>query len=154
MNVSLKVHLTQEGYDEIQEELDALLAKQPDAVDRVTKAREYGDLSENSEYHAAREDLSFVQGRVDELEDLLARAVLIKNIKKNGIVDLGCKVTVKVGRKELTYSLVGEFEADPLKKKISVESPLGKALVGRKINEKVEFEAPVGKILYTIMKIH
>ena len=154
MNIPLKVHLTQEGYDEIRSELDTFLAKQPDAVERVTKAREYGDLSENSEYHAAREDLSFIQGRIEELEDILARSVIITNPAKNGIVDLGCKVTVQADGKELTYILVGEFEADPMKQKISVESPLGKALIGKRVKEQVEFEAPVGKIIYTINKIH
>jgi transcription elongation factor GreA len=154
MNMPLKVHLTQEGYDEIKAELDVLQLKHPAAVERVTKAREHGDLSENSEYHAAREDLSFIQGRIEELEDILARSIIIKNSKKNGQVDLGCKVTLLSSGKELTYTVVGEFEADPLKQKISADSPLGKALLGRKVNDEVEYEAPVGKIIYTIKKIH
>lgn len=154
MNASLKVHLTSEGYQELQGELEKLQEKYPKAVDRVTKAREYGDLSENSEYHAAREDLSFIMGRMNELEDLLARAEVINGVKKNGHVDLGCKVTLHANDKEMTFTIVGEYEADPTKQKISATSPLGKALMGRKPNEQIEYEAPVGKIIYTIKKVH
>jgi transcription elongation factor GreA len=153
-NGSMKVHLTQEGYDEIQQELDVMKAKHPDAVDRVTKAREHGDLSENSEYHAAREDLSFIMGRIEELEELLARAEIVKPSNKNSSVDFGSKVTVSANSNEVTYAIVGEYEADPTKKKISHDSPLGQSLMGKKIGEQVEFEAPVGKVIYTIKKIH
>ena len=154
INGNNKVHLTQEGYDELSSELTKVKDKEPAAIDRVTKAREHGDLSENSEYHAAREDLALVQGRIDELEDLLARAIIIKNPAKNGTVDLGCKVTVTINNKEITYVLVGEYEADPQKQKISHDSPLGQALIGKKVGEKAEFEAPVGTVVYTIKKIH
>lgn len=154
MNTNNKVHLTREGLDEIKAELAKLKLKEPDAVDRVTKAREFGDLTENSEYQAAREDLSLIQGRIDELEDLIARAVIIANKTGKSKVDIGCTVTVDHRGKELTYVVVGEFEADPLKQKISHDSPLGKALLGKKVGEKVEFEAPVGKVTYTVKKIH
>jgi transcription elongation factor GreA len=153
-NGNNKIHLTKEGYDDLKVELTKLQDKEPAAIDRVTKAREHGDLSENSEYHAAREDLSMIQGRIDELEDLLARSIIIKNPSKNGIVDLGCKVTVASKGSTVTYTLVGEFEADPMEKKISHDSPLGQALMGKKVGEKAEFEAPVGKVIYTIKKIH
>src|SRR4030042_5532105 len=93
-NGNNKVHLTAEGYDELQAELKKLSAKEPQAVDRVTKAREFGDLSENSEYHAAREDLALIQGRIEELEELLARASVIKSPSTRSVVDLGCRVTV------------------------------------------------------------
>jgi transcription elongation factor GreA len=155
MKINNKVHLTQEGYDELQAELAKLKDKEPQAVARVSKAREFGDLSENSEYHAAREDLAMVQGRVEELEDLLARSVILDKKKKNGTVGLGCKVTVKNHEElEITYEVVGEYEADPGKYKISADSPLGRALLGKKVGEHAEFEAPIGKILYTINKIH
>jgi transcription elongation factor GreA len=154
MNLANKVLLTREGYEELKNELSALQDKLPAAVERVAKAREYGDLSENSEYHAAREDLAFIQGRVEELEEVVARAKVIEEVKANGVVDLGCKVTVHANGTEVTYVLVGEYEADPTKKKISIDSPLGQALVGKKVNEEVEFEAPVGKVVYTIKKIH
>lgn len=154
MNDNLKVHLTREGVAELQAELDKLKAKEPKAVERVTKAREFGDLSENSEYHASREDLAMIQGRIDELEDLLARAVVIKNSGSASSVKLGSTVTVYNSDHEATYVVVGEYEADPISKKISHDSPLGKALLGRKIGETVEYEAPVGKIIYTIKHIN
>jgi transcription elongation factor GreA len=153
VNGNPKVHLTQEGFDELKVELERLQAKEPQAVDRVTKAREFGDLSENSEYHAAREDLALIQGRLDELEDLLARATVIKNAAKKGVVDLGCKVTVTHDGNETTFVLVGDYEADPQKRKISHDSPLGQALIGKKVGETAEFVAPVGKVVYTIKKI-
>ena len=152
-NGNNKVHLTAEGYSELQAELQKFKAKEPQAVDRVTKAREFGDLSENSEYHAAREDLAMVQGRIEELEELLARASVIKNPPKRLVVDLGCKVTVTHDNSETTFILVGDYEADPQKRKISHDSPLGQALIGKKVGEKVEFEAPVGKVIYTIKRI-
>lgn len=154
MNFASKVLLTPEGFEELKNELSVLEAKLPAAIERVAKAREYGDLSENSEYHAAREDLAFIQGRVEELEEVIARAKVIEEVKVNGVVDLGCKVTVRANGTEVTYVLVGEYEANPTKKKISIDSPLGQALVGKKVNEEVEFEAPVGKVVYTIKKIH
>lgn len=150
----VRVHLTQEGYSEIEAEIQKLKTKEPAAVDRVTKAREFGDLTENSEYHAAREDLAMIQGRLEELESLLARAVIIKKTRSNGSVALGSKVTVRANGADITYILVGEYEADPGKKRISTDSPLGKALMGRKVKEKVEFEAPVGKVIYTIKSIN
>lgn len=154
MNAPVKVHLTQQGFDDLQQELAALEDKHPAAVTRVTLAREMGDLSENSEYHAARDDLEMMVGRMEEIKDLLNRAVIVKKPAKANVVDLGCKVTVSLKGKEMTYEMVGEYEADPTQKKISLDSPLGKALVGRKVKDTVEFEAPVGKVLYTIKKIH
>lgn len=150
-----RVHLTQEGFDEIKAELAKLEEKLPTAIKRVTRAREHGDLSENSEYQAAREDLSFMQGRIEELEELLNRAKVIKNGVSKGKVSLGSKVTVSTGKgKTVTFMIVGEYEADPTEKKISHDSPLGRALLGKKPQEKVEFEAPVGKVVYTVEKVH
>ena len=154
VNNVIKVHLTQQGFEELQSELDLLKSKEPAAVDRITKAREFGDLTENSEYHAAREDLALIQGRIDELEDLLARSKIINTTASNGTVELGCQVTVAHDGMHTTFVIVGEYEADPMKKKISHDSPLGRALLGRKVGEKVEFEAPVGKVIYTVKKIH
>lgn len=146
--------MTQSGLDELKEELAKLKDKEPKAIDRVAKAREFGDLSENSEYHAAREDLAFIQGRLEEVEDMIARVQVISgNGKKNGHVDIGCHVTIHSGDMEQTFTIVGDFEADPIKKKISHDSPLGKALMGKKVGESVEFEAPVGKVEYTIKQI-
>ena len=149
-----KVSLTKQGYSELAEELRVLKEeKLPKAINRVAEARAHGDLSENSEYHSAREDLAFVEGRTDELETLVALAQIVKKTRKS-FVDLGSKVTVKANGSNHTYDIVGEYEADPLKKKISHSSPLGKALSGKKVGEEVEFDAPVGKVIYMIEKIH
>ena len=149
----LKVHLTKQGLDELQEEFKKLKDKEPTAVERVTKAREFGDLSENSEYHAAREDLALIQGRIDELEDLLARVEVIKPTSKDHTVKLGSTVTVYNEKLEMTYVVVGEYEADPTNRKISHDSPLGQALIGKRIGDTVEYEAPVGKIIYKIKHV-
>ena len=147
-------YLTKDGLKELKDELKVLLEeKRPRLIGRVAEARNHGDLSENSEYTAAREDLAFVEGRVDELEELIAKAKLIK-ISKSGAVALGSRVTVKINGDSHTYEVVGEWEADPMEKKISHTSPLGKALLGKKKGEKVEVEAPPGIVKYHIEKIH
>jgi transcription elongation factor GreA len=147
-------HLTQEGHQELTAELNDLKTnKLPDAIERVKAAREHGDLSENSEYHAAREDHSMIEGRIDELEELLARAKIVPKTT-NKSVSLGNKVTVSAKDKKHTYHIVGKYEADPANKKISDESPLGRALIGKKVGQEVAYEAPVGKIIYKILQIH
>ena len=149
-----KIQFTQSGLDEIKAELDELkTTKLTAAIERVARARDFGDLAENAEYHAGKEELSFIEGRIEELEGLVLRAKVVGRNHKNGSIDIGCKVTVTVGGKEHTYEIVGEWEADPLKKKISHTSPLGQALVGKKKGENVEFEAPAGKVIYKIKKI-
>jgi len=150
-----KIQFTPAGLAQIQTELAELNgAKLTVAIERVARARDFGDLSENAEYHAAKEELSFIEGRIEELEGIILRAEVVESKSKNGAIDIGCKVTVTVGGKEHTYEIVGEWEADPLKKKISHTSPLGQALVGKKMGENVEFEAPAGKVVYQIKKIH
>lgn len=149
------VHLTKEGREEIVVELAELKEeKLPKAIERVARARDFGDLAENAEYHNAREDLAFIEGRVEELEAIIARAKLITAKKgKNGHVKLGSTVTVHGNGIKQTFSVVGEWEADPGNKKISHQSPLGQALVGKKVGEQVEIDAPAGKILYKILNI-
>jgi len=148
-------HLTSQGLKELKTELKELVdEKRPRLIKRVTVARNHGDLSENSEYTAAREDLAFVEGRIEELEELITKAKLIKTKKTKDEVKLGCKVTVKVNGKKQTFELVGEWEADPLEQKISHTSPLGKALLGKKKGDKVKIEAPAGKVTYRVQKIH
>jgi transcription elongation factor GreA len=150
-----KIYLTQEGYQNIKEELDTLKNKtRPNVVERLALARQQGDLSENSEYTSARDDLAFIDGRMEELEDILKNAVVVEEKKgPKGEVCLGCKVTVKTNGNETVYHIVGEWEANPAQKKVSHTSPLGQALIGRKAGEEVEFEAPAGKIVFNIVKI-
>lgn len=150
-----KIQFTSGGLSEIKAELTILKgAKLTAAIERVARARDFGDLSENAEYHAAKEELSFIEGRVEELESIILRAEVVSGKIKKGTIDIGCKVTLTIAGKEHTYEIVGEWEADPLKKKISHTSPLGQALVGKKMGENVEFEAPAGKVIYKIKKIH
>ncbi len=153
MDPNNKILLTKEGLAELKKEHEELVAvKRPDAVARLAAARELGDLSENSEYAAAKQDLSFIDGRILELEEILHGAKVITNHGKSH-VDVGCKVTVNINGKKEVFSLVGEWEADPKEKKISHESPLGKALLGKKVGEEVEVEAPAGRVLYKVLRI-
>ncbi|RJQ36051.1 transcription elongation factor GreA [Candidatus Microgenomates bacterium] len=149
-----KIYLTKEGLAELKKELEELVkVKRPDVLSRVSQARNLGDLSENAEYVAAREELSFIDGRIEELEELLKQVNIISGSAKSKIIKLGSTVTLHSdGRQEL-FTVVGEWEADPTEKKISHESPLGKALIGKKVGEKAEVDAPAGKIIYTIKEI-
>lgn len=146
-------YLTPEGLKKLKEELKILVeTKRPALIERVAIARGHGDLSENSEYAASREDLAFTEGRIEEIELLLAKAKIIKSKKADEII-LGSKVTVKNNGKILSFELVGEWEANPLEQKISHTSPLGQALLGKKRGDKVEIQAPAGKVIYQIHKI-
>lgn len=153
MDTNNKILLTKEGLAELKREHEEIAnVKRPEAVTRLAAARELGDLSENSEYAAAKQDLSFIDGRILELEEILHGAKVITSHGKSH-VDVGCKVTVHVNGKKDAFTLVGEWEADPKEKKISHESPLGKALMGKKVGEKIEVEAPAGKIFYKVLNI-
>lgn len=153
-----KIYLTKEGLEDLKKEFEQLSkVKRPEVLDRVSQARSMGDLSENAEYVAAREELSFIDGRIDELENLITQAVLITethNKGGNSSVKLGSTVILNVKGKKEEFTVVGEWEADPKEKKISHESPLGKALLGKKVGEKVEVEAPAGKVAYTIASVN
>lgn len=151
-----QILLTPEGLKELKGEYDQLMqVKRPEGVERLARAREGGDLSENSEYTAAREELAFIDGRIAEIEEILngAKTIRHKTVGKSSSVSVGCKVHLTVNGKKEVFTIVGEWEADPTEKKISHESPLGKALIGKKIGDKVEVEAPVGKIEYKILRI-
>ena len=153
-----KIFVTKGGMEELKRELDLLTkVKRPDVLERVSQARAMGDLAENSEYTAAREELSIIDGRIEELTEIIKNAQIIENHNGHGkgkTVQLGSKITVSIGKKKESFTLVGEWEADPLAKKISHESPLGKALIGKVIGEKVEVEAPAGKVLYTVIDVN
>lgn len=153
MDNNQRTVMTKEGLSHLKDELNELTTnKRPDAVKRLADARDLGDLSENSEYASAKQDLAFIDGRIAELEEIIHGVKVITSHSK-GQVDVGCKVTIHVNGKQDVFTLVGEWEADPTQKKISHESPLGKALMGKKVGEKVEVEAPAGKVLYKILQI-
>lgn len=152
---SKKIYLTREGMDELKKEYEELTkTKRPEVLSRVSAARNMGDLSENAEYTVAREELSFIDGRIEELDELLKQAVLISSNNHSSTIKLGSTVKVNTPDGKEEFTVVGEWEADPKDKKISHESPLGKALLGKKVGEKVEVEAPAGKIIYTIEAIN
>src|SRR3989344_8467810 len=155
MDNSKKIYLTKEGLAELKREYEELVnVKRPDVLTRVTQARNMGDLSENAEYVSAREGLTFIDGRIDELEILLKQAVVIRDSKiPTQTIKLGSTVTLNIGGKNQVFTVVGEWEADPMNKKISHQSPLGKVLMGKKVGEKAEVEAPAGKLIYHITEV-
>jgi len=152
-----KIQVTNEGYQTLLTELKELKnVRRPEVVEQLAFAREQGDLSENAAYINNKEELDFVDGRIDELEDIINQSEVISTQNKGrSQVAIGNKVTLSIGNRKdkHTYHVVGEWEADPKQKKISHESPLGKALIGKKVGAAVEVKAPAGKVVYTIVSI-
>lgn len=147
-------HLTQSGIDELKTEREKLLKKRIVTADAIKTARELGDLSENAEYQSARQEQERTDGRIDEIEHILANVEVIKTVTGGKQVQLGSTVTLKhKGGKELLLQVVGTIEADPLAKKISDESPIGKALLGKKVGDEVEIKTPAETTTYTITAI-
>ncbi len=150
-----KIQITKQGLEALNQELGGLKnEKRPKLVDRLAHARSQGDLAENSDYQNARDELEFLDGRIAELEEVIQKALVVKSNGKSGHVAFGTKVTLKANGKEHVYHIVGEWEADPAEKRISHTSPLGQALVGKEVGDKVEVEAPAGKIVYEILKVN
>ena len=149
-----KVNLTLTGYNELAAELaDLKDNKLSAAIDRVATASAFGDLPENAEYHSARADHAALVGKIEELTDILARSQIIQTTTSKSQVGVGSKVTVAINGTTHEFTIVGEWEADPAEKKISHESPLGKALIGKAVGDKVEVSAPAGKGIYHIKEI-
>ncbi len=149
-----KFQLTQEGFEKIQQEYkDLVKNKRPYAIERLQKARGMGDLSENSEYTAAKDELALVEGRIQEIEEIIKYAEIVHNHNNGAVVDVGSTITVDVNGQTDRFELVGEFEADPAQKKLSQTSPIGKALLGKKIGDMVAIEVPAGKINYKILDV-
>jgi len=149
-----KVQLTTEGYQNLKNELKLLKdSKRPVAVDRLQMARSMGDLSENSEYVAAKEELSFIEGRILEIEEILKNVEVVENQVSNDRIILGKTVVVEINEISETFKLVGEYEADPANHKVSPTSPIGQALIDKKIGDLVEVTTPAGKSSYKIIDI-
>lgn len=144
--------LTKEGRSELATELEQLKGRRGDIAEKIAAARDYGDLSENAEYDAAREEQGLVESRIAEIEDILQNAEIIK-ASRASTVGLGSKVELKNGSKKVVYHIVGPVEANPLEGKISNESPIGQALMGKKEGDKVTVSTPKGDIAYTIAKV-
>ncbi len=135
--------ITAEGRKDLEQELAGLIAQRPAIAERIATARAFGDLSENEEYSAARGEQKVVEGRILEIQGILKNAKIIKAGKKSQIA-LGANITLEGAGKTMNYTLVGAIEANPLSGKISDESPVGKALLGRKLGDEVSF--PNGKV--------
>lgn len=152
-----KAQLTQEGYDEIIKEIKELEeVKLPQVIIRVETARQYGDLSENAEYHSAKEDQELTETRISDLRAILDNSTIVKQTSKTSNVGMGSQVTLQgtAGKKkEVKYHLVGEYEADPKSGKVSTASPIGKALMGKKKGDKVQVKTPAGAVEYEILEI-
>jgi len=149
-----KILLTLEGLEEIKKEYEELTTKRrKEIAQRIQEARELGDLTENAEYDSARDEQASVEGRIAELEETMKRAEVVKNNKRPVQIDVGCRVRVHLEGKDEEFQIVGAPEADPTDGKISHESPLGLALLGKKVGDKIEVEAPVGKLIYKILDI-
>ena len=144
--------ITAAGKKELEAELAVLKSRRGGIADKIAEARDYGDLSENAEYDAAREEQGLVESRISEIEDILLNADIIKGGKKTS-VSLGSKVELKNGKKVITYTVVGPVEADPLAGKISNESPIGMALFGKKVGDTIAVTTPKATIKYDIVSI-
>ena len=152
-----KIPMTAEGYARLQEEGKHLKSvERPAIIKAIAQAREHGDLSENAEYHAARERQSFIEGRLAEIEDQIARAEVIDVSKLSGdTVKFGAKVTVadEDSGEEQTYQIVGTAEADINHGRLSVSAPLARALIGKSVGDSVEVNTPRGAKSYEIVSV-
>ncbi len=148
-------YISKEGLVQIKEKLNELIAvKRPFVIEKIARAREQGDLSENAEYHEAREEQSFIEGKIKELEYLIKNSIVISSDVKSDVVNIGSTVhaTCDNGVK-IKYTIVGHAEADPSIGKISNDSPLGKAFIGKPVGHEFELTIPAGKIKCKIDKI-
>lgn len=145
-------NITLDGKKELEQELQELKSRRGEIADKIAEARDFGDLSENAEYDAARTEQGIVETRITEIENILQKAKIITS-KKSDVVALGSKVTIKTGGKTVTYQIVGPVEADPMDGKISDESPIGSVLIGKKAGEEVTIKAPKGDITYKIEEV-
>ena len=152
--MSKKYLLTQEGLNKLNEELKELIGKKrPDVIERIREAASHGDLSENADYAQAREEQSFIEGRVLEIEDIIKNAEIITHSSHGSTVTIGSTVVVKINGNEKKYTIVGSNEANPKDGKISNESAVGSSLLGKKIHDKFKVTAPAGEMEYEIVSI-
>lgn len=154
-----KFLFTEEGLRKLNEELKLLInEKRKEVIERIQEAVAHGDLSENADYAQAKEEQSFIEGRIQELEEMVKNAEIIDTHTKHSTVTIGSTVILTVAdgdgeKKERTYTIVGSNEANPSEHKISNESLVGKALLGRKVGEKIAVTTPAGEMHYVISSI-
>lgn len=144
--------ITKDGKKALEKELEELKSRRGEIAEKIAEARDYGDLSENAEYDSAREEQGLVESRVAEIEDILINAEIIKASKGSGVT-LGSSVELKSDKKTIVYTVVGPVEANPIEGKISNESPIGQALFGKAVGDKVKVSTPKGDIEYQITAI-
>ena len=149
------VHITPEGLEAVQKELDELVVnRRPYIAAKIKAARELGDLSENFEYHAAKNEQGFIEARINDLQAIVKNHVLIETTKGSGVVAMGSTVGFEEdGEGEETYRIVGPAEADPKAGRVSYESALGKALIGHRVGEEVEVKTPSGAYRVRITRV-
>lgn len=149
-----RMQVTQEGLENLKKELKKLKEeKRPVAVERLARARSYGDLSENSEYTSSKEDLRLLDEQIAELEEAINSAKVVKKSSANGEIQVGSQVEVEVNGKKKDYKIVSEMEADPVNSKISASSPIGEALLGKKKGDKFKVTTPGGEVEYLVKKV-
>ena len=148
--------MTLSGYADLDMELKQLRrSERPAIIKAIAEAREHGDLSENAEYHSAREKQSFIEGRIKELESLIGLAEIIDISKLSGPIKFGATVTLidEDTEVEITYKFVGEFEADLEKNLLNIKSPLARALIGKDVGDSVDVKTPGGLRSYEVIKV-
>lgn len=145
--------LTLAGKKDLEAELAKLKGRRSEVAAKISEARDFGDLSENAEYDAAREEQGLVETRISEIEEILSNTEIIKTGHGTKI-NLGSHVSLTIGKKIVQYTIVGPVEADPLSGKISNQSPIGKALFGKKVGDQIEISTPKGKTSYKVEAIN
>lgn len=152
-----EIHLTSEGFLELETELNMLKTeRRPQIIEAIKEARAQGDLSENADYDAARNEQAEVESRIAELEYMLGNAIIIEKKSNNGVVDLGSTVIIEYVEDKETeeYKIVGSMEADPFENKISNESPIGKTIINKKVGDVLSVESPTGNYKIKIIEIN
>jgi transcription elongation factor GreA len=148
-----KYHMTQSGLEKAKVELEALVLRRKEIIEKIKAAKEQGDLKENGEYHEAKNDMAFNESKILELEDLIRNAEVVESPTNSQFVSLGSQIKVRNGAGEREFLIVGPSEANPAERKISDESPLGQAFMHHSVGEEVEVETPAGIQKYTILEI-
>lgn len=150
--MNTKYQVTASGITELEKELEDLKGRRGEVADKIATARSFGDLSENAEYDAARDEQGLLESRIAEIEDILQHATVITS-SGGGTVELGSVVELQSPEKMVTYTIVGPIEANPLEGRISHESPIGQALLGKRVGDEVTITTPKGQVVYQLAAI-
>ena len=146
------IRFTKEGFEKLKKDYEELKAERPDAVEHLKKARDMGDLSENGYYKASKAKLASIDGRLWKMSMDIKHALVIEDSKNSGI-DIGKTVTLANDKREMTYKVVGDLEANPSEGKISLLSPIGKAIAGKQLGDEIKITTPSGEVAYKIIKL-